>query len=109
MILVLARVPADLSETVSKEIVKRKLALSVSIISSLTFEQNGKVHNDCILMIKTRKELFERVSKVIKEYVNNVSEVLALKVVEADIDYLHLLESATSLKKIRQAENERRA
>ena len=105
MILILTRVPKELSEKVSLEILKKKLALSISIIDTKTMDQDLKLKEEDLLIIKTRKELFNKVSQVIKSVNPSITEILSVRVVDIEPEYYQILESETSLKKIREAEN----
>jgi len=105
MILVFARVPKETSEKIYLEILKKKLALSISIVDTKTIDQELNLKEDSILIIKTRKDLFNRILQVIKSIDASINEIFSVKVIDIDPEFYQLLESETSLKKIREAEN----
>lgn len=78
---------------IAKELIKRKLAACVNIIDKLDsiFSWDGEMmeEREAMMIIKTRKDLFERISHVIqKMHSYNVPEVIGLPIVGADETYL---------------------
>ncbi len=78
---------------IAKVLIKKKFAACVNIIDKLDsiFSWNGKMmeEREAMMIIKTKKDLFERVSHVIQEmHSYNVPEVIALPIVNADETYL---------------------
>ncbi len=108
MIVVLVTAPKGSGEALAKKILQKRLAACINItsIKSLYWWEN-KINSDeeDLLIIKTRKDLFEKLRTFIKEiHPYNTPEIVALKVYDVDLDYLNWLESETSLKKIREVE-----
>ncbi len=78
------------AKIIANELVSDKLAACVSILSGTlsVFEWKGKVESrqEFTLMIKTRKELFDKIEeKIIELHLDSVPEIISLK-----IDKLHL-------------------
>lgn len=92
---------------ISRRILERKYAISIDIkkVETLYLEKdNIKEEDREILIIKTRKELFDKIEELIKEiYKNNIIEMYSINVEDANKDFLDLLEKETSIKKIKNA------
>ncbi|MFP3317464.1 MAG: divalent cation tolerance protein CutA [Candidatus Nanopusillus sp.] len=92
---------------ISRRILERKYAISIDIkkVETLYLEKdNIKEEDREILIIKTRKELFDKIEELIKEiYKNNIIEIYSINVEDANKDFLDLLEKETSIKKIKNA------
>jgi len=92
---------------ISRRILERKYAISIDIkkVETLYSEKdNIKEEDREILIIKTRKELFDKIEELIKEiYKNNIIEIYSINVEDANKDFLDLLEKETSIKKIKNA------
>ena len=78
---------------IAKVLIKKKLAACVNIIDKLesVFSWDGEMveEKEAMMVIKTRKELFENISHVIQElHSYNVPEVIALPIIGADETYL---------------------
>jgi len=92
---------------ISRRILEKKYAISIDIkkVETLYLEEdNIKEEDREILIIKTRKELFDKIEELIKEiYKNNIIEIYSINVEDANKDFLDLLEKETSIKKIKNA------
>ena len=92
---------------ISRRILEKKYAISIDIkkVETLYLEKdNIKEEDREILIIKTRKELFDKIEELIKEiYKNNIIEIYSINVEDANKDFLDLLEKETSIKKIKNA------
>ncbi|MFP3131965.1 MAG: divalent cation tolerance protein CutA [Candidatus Nanopusillus sp.] len=92
---------------ISRRILERKYAISIDIkkVETLYLEKdNIKEEDREILIIKTRKELFDKIEELIKEiYKNNIIEIYSINVEDSNKDFLDLLEKETSIKKIKNA------
>jgi len=92
---------------ISRRILEKKYAISIDIkkVETLYLEEdNIKEEDGEILIIKTRKELFDKIEELIKEiYKNNIIEIYSINVEDANKDFLDLLEKETSIKKIKNA------
>jgi len=92
---------------ISRRILERKYAISIDIkkVETLYLEKdNIKEEDRELLIIKTRKELFDKIEELIKEiYKNNIVEMYSINVEDANKDFLDLLEKETSIKKIKNA------
>jgi len=92
---------------ISRRILERKYAISIDIkkVETLYLEKDNIKEEDMeLLIIKTRKELFDKIEELIKEiYKNNIVEMYSINVEDANKDFLDLLEKETSIKKIKNA------
>ena len=78
---------------IAKTLIKHKLAACVNILDKIEsiFAWDGEMmeEKEALMMIKTQKDLFNDVNRVIqKMHSYNVPEVVALPVIEADEIYL---------------------
>lgn len=78
---------------IAKALVKYKLVACVNIIDKIEsiFSWDGQMQEEkeALMIIKTKKSLFEGVNKVIQKlHSYNVPEVIAMPVIEADETYL---------------------
>jgi len=85
---------------IAKALVVRQLAACVNIIDKVesVFSWDYKLMEDkeVLLMIKTKKSLFEGVSAVIKElHSYNVPEIIAVNITQADKTYLEWIAHET--------------
>ncbi len=85
---------------IAKALVEKKLAACVNIIDKMesVFSWDGEIceEHEAMMIIKTRKELFERVRIRIQDmHSYNVPEIIALPMVEADETYLKWIEHET--------------
>lgn len=78
---------------IAKALVKYKLVACVNIIDKIEsiFSWDGQMQEEkeALMIIKTKKSLFDGVNKVIQKlHSYNVPEVIAIPVIEADETYL---------------------
>lgn len=90
------------AKKISKALIELKLAACVSTIDKVDsmFSWNGETCNEheLLLVIKTRKELFEKNENIIKElHSYNVPEIIGLPIVAGSQDYLGWIEHETNL------------
>jgi periplasmic divalent cation tolerance protein len=88
------------AELIAKSLVESKLAACVNIIRSIRsiYSWQGKIEDDTevLMIVKTRKELFEPLSSRVKElHSYDVPEVIALPIIEGSEDYLTWLRDST--------------
>ena len=81
------------AKTIAKTLVKAQLAACVNIIDKVesVFSWDYKLmeEKEVLLIIKTKKELFEKLSNVIKDlHSYNVPEIIAVDITNADENYL---------------------
>lgn len=96
MIVVLCTITSGKSEELANKIINERLAACVNIISGLKsiYHWQGKVEKDTedLLIIKTKKELFENLKEFIKNnHPYTVPEIVALKVEGVNKEYLDWL------------------
>ena len=108
MIIVFVTAPKGKGEEIAKRILERRLAACINLVTvkSMYWWENKIVHEEeDLLIIKTRKDIFDKLSNFIKEiHPYKVPEIIALKASDVNIEYLSWIESETSLKKIHSAE-----
>lgn len=85
---------------IAKALVEHKLAACVNIIDKMVsiFSWDGKFceEKEALLMIKTKKELFENVKLVIQKlHSYTVPEIISLPIAQADETYLKWIEHET--------------
>ena len=78
---------------IAKKLVEKKLIACASIMDKVesVFSWDGDLceESEALMIIKTKKELFERVNGVIQGlHSYNVPEVIAMPIIEADETYL---------------------
>lgn len=86
------------AEKIIQHLLDDKLIACANIIGSVTsfFRWSGNIERaeECLVLLKSRKDLFERLTEVVKTmHSYEVPEILALPVVEGSKDYLDWLES----------------
>lgn len=100
-IVVLVTAPGeDEAARIGRQIVSERLAGCVNIVRSVRsiYQWQGKIEDETetLLVIKTRRHLFSRLSDRIKElHSYTVPEVIALPVVEGSAGYLDWLRDVT--------------
>ncbi|MGC9079938.1 MAG: divalent cation tolerance protein CutA [Nanopusillaceae archaeon] len=103
MILVFAYVNHGDGKNIGKSLIEKRLALNVNIkeVNTLYIENDQiKEKVEDLLIIKTRKELFDRIVEFLKD---KSSEIISIKISDANKEFLDRLESETSIKKIKNA------
>lgn len=85
---------------IAKALVEKKLAACVNIVEKMesVFSWDGEIceEHEALMIIKTRKELFERIRIRIQDmHSYNVPEIIAMPIVEADETYLKWIEHET--------------
>ncbi len=92
----------DLAEgrKIVQHLLAQKLAACVNIVSGVEshYHWEGRLEQsaEVLLMIKTRKTLFERLSKSVKDvHSYSVPEIIALPIVEGEKNYLAWLGEET--------------
>ena len=88
------------AKEISKAILERKLAACISTVDKVDsmFSWNGKICNEreLLLIIKTKRELFNQIETVIKElHSYNVPEIIGLPIVAGSEDYLGWIDHET--------------
>ncbi|BBL45316.1 divalent-cation tolerance protein CutA [Nanobdella aerobiophila] len=107
MILVISFVPSGKGKEISRKILEKRLALNISIKSVSTIkieEENIKEEEQDLLIISTRKELFDILKDFMKSMnICKVPEIIEIKVDDVNKEYLDILELETSIKKVKNA------
>ena len=90
----------DDAKKISNAIINENLAACVSTVDKVhsVFSWNGEVcsENEMLLIIKTRRDLFEKIEVVIRAlHSYNVPEIIALPVIVGSDDYLGWIEHET--------------
>lgn len=85
---------------IAKDLVKNGLAACVNIIdkveSIFSWDHKLMEENEALLIIKTKKDLFEPVKEVINElHSYNVPEIIAVNIMHADETYLRWIAHET--------------
>ncbi len=88
---------------IAKALIKYKLVACVNIIDKIesVFSWDGQLQEEkeALMIIKTKKELFDNVNKVIQKlHSYNVPEVIAIPIIDADETYLKWIEHETRSK-----------
>lgn len=102
VILVWVTVPnSTTAETLAKMLVESRLAACVNILPGVksVYIWNDSVQNDSeeILLIKSKKELFEQLAETIKQnHPYQCPEIIATPVVMGNIDYLNFVRTHTN-------------
>jgi periplasmic divalent cation tolerance protein len=102
-IVILITAPAlDKGEEIARALVTEGIAACVSIIPRITsvYRWEGKVCEDAevLLLVKSRKSLFPRISDRVKSlHSYDIPEVIALPVTDGLPDYLEWLKNATNV------------
>ncbi len=91
----------DEAKKISEALLKEKLAACVSTVDKVSsmFLWNEELckENELLLIIKTKKELFDKIEAVIKAFHSyNVPEIIALPVILGSQDYLGWIEHETT-------------
>lgn len=90
----------DDAKKISNALINENLAACISMVDKVhsVFSWNSEVcsENEMLLIIKTRRELFEKIEVVIKAlHSYNVPEIIALPVIVGSEDYLGWIEHET--------------
>ena len=88
------------AETLTKEILGKRLGACVQIMGPINslYRWKGKIETakEFVCVIKTRKNLYKKVEKRIKElHPYEVPEIIAMPIVAVDKDYLKWLSNET--------------
>lgn len=88
------------AEKISRTLVEKKLAACVSVVGNVrsTFRWEGKIttEKECLMIIKTRKELFNAAAEHIrKQHPYQVPEIIASPIIAGSKPYLTWLEEST--------------
>ncbi len=91
----------DEAKKISEALLKEKLAACVSTVDKVSsmFLWNEELckENELLLIIKTKKELFDKIEAVIKAFHSyNVPEIIALPIILGSQDYLGWIEHETT-------------
>ncbi len=91
----------DEAKKISEALLKEKLAACVSTVDKVSsmFLWNEELckENELLLIIKTKKELFDKIEAVIKAFHSyNVPEIIALPIIVGSQDYLGWIEHETA-------------
>jgi periplasmic divalent cation tolerance protein len=90
----------DEAGKIAKELVQKKLAACVNIIEGLTsvYEWDNEIciENECLMIIKSRKELFDELKKeIISLHLYEVPEIISLPVTDGLESYLNWISKNT--------------
>ncbi len=91
----------DEAKKISEALLKEKLAACVSTVDKVSsmFLWNEELckENELLLIIKTKRELFDKIEAVIKAFHSyNVPEIIALPIIVGSQDYLGWIEHETA-------------
>lgn len=91
----------DEAKKISKALIGENLAACVSTVDKVNsiFSWNKELcsENELLLIIKTRRELFDKIEAVIKAFHSyNVPEIIALPIIAGSQDYLGWIEHETT-------------
>ncbi|MCM8765358.1 MAG: divalent-cation tolerance protein CutA [Candidatus Omnitrophica bacterium] len=87
------------AEEIAQILLEKKLAACVNIIPGITslYRWQGKIEKskELLLVVKTRKDLFERLVKEVKKHHSyTVPEIIATEIEKGDQTYLKWLEGS---------------
>lgn len=90
----------DEAAKIARALVEARLAGCVNIIRNIRsiYSWQGKIEDEpeVLMVVKTRKTLFESLSRKVKElHSYSVPEIIALPIAEGNVDYLKWLEEVT--------------
>jgi periplasmic divalent cation tolerance protein len=96
----------DEATRIARALVENRLAGCVNIIKDIRsiYNWQGKIEDEkeVLLIAKTRKRLFKRLVKKVKELHSfTVPEIIAMPIVEGSTEYLKWLKEVTAPQKIR--------
>ncbi len=100
-IIVFITTPSEEEATkIAKELVKERLAGCINIIKNIRsiYRWEGKIEDEveCLMIAKTKKNLFEKLTKKVKEiHSYSVPEIIGIPIVEGAEDYLKWLRNVT--------------
>ena len=88
------------AESIARDLVKKKLAACVNIIPSVksiyTWKGRIEASKECLLIAKTRENLFLRVEKAVKmAHSYECPEITALPLIKGSADYMRWIEEST--------------
>ncbi len=85
---------------IAKELVEERLAGCINIIKNIRsiYRWEGKIEDEmeCLMIAKTKKNLFEKLTKKVKEvHSYSVPEIVGVPIIEGAEDYLKWLRNVT--------------
>jgi len=88
------------AERIAQQLLEAKLIACANIIDSVSsiFRWSEKIEKaeECLVLIKSRRELFEEIAETIKElHSYEVPEIIALPIIAGSDDYLKWLREST--------------
>ena len=88
------------ANTIANKLLEDKLIACANIVESVKslFWWDGKIDNanETLLILKTRKDLFEKIVTAVKTvHSYDVPEIIALPIVEGNKDYLEWIKEST--------------
>ncbi len=101
-IVVLITAPGeDEAVRIASSLVETRLAACVNIIKDVRsiYSWQGQIEDDSevLLIVKTRKDLFDSLSEKVKEFHSySVPEIIALPIINGSEDYLKWIKEVTS-------------
>jgi len=86
------------AERIAQELLEAKLIACANIIDSVSsiFRWSGKIEKaeECLVLMKSRRELFEEITRKVKElHSYEVPEILAIPLVDGSKAYFEWMES----------------
>jgi len=86
------------AEKIAQQLLKAKLIACANIIDSISsiFRWSGKIEKaeECLVLMKSRRELFEEITRKVKElHSYEVPEILAIPLVDGSKAYFEWMES----------------
>ena len=90
----------DEAKRIAKEIVKKRLAACVNIFEGITsiYEWKGEIctDNECLMIIKTKEELFDEIKReIVALHPYEIPEIISLAVKDGLESYLNWIKENT--------------
>jgi periplasmic divalent cation tolerance protein len=90
----------DEAASIARSLVEARLAACANIVRNIrsiyTWQGSIQDDNEVLMMVKTRKSLFSKVSVKVRElHSYDVPEIIALPIIDGSPDYLNWLKEST--------------